>query len=179
MKDSLQARQGRLRRVQAQCPDSIFIEAATFSQESSNICFPVSQESQPKRVPRLTKSDCPACRNEHRAHTRVGFCRLAPKEDEQRQNAQHQREQSDTNRPATVEASHRKRQAHPNSSPKKQHRKQAKKHELVFSYAVFPLYNFVIRVYFCLRVGGVSQITNRSTSCITSFFSFSLSFPIF
>ena len=127
MKDSLQARQRRLRRVQAQCPDSIFIEAATFSQESSNICFSVSQESQPKRVPRLTKSDCPACRNQHRAHPRGGFCRLAPKEDGQRQNAQPQREQSDTNRPAPVEASHRKRQAHPKSSPKKQQLTQAKK----------------------------------------------------
>ena len=74
--DSLQTRQRRLRRVQAQCPDSIFIEAATCSQESSIICSPVSQESQPKRVPRLKKSDCPACRNQHRAHTRVGFCRL-------------------------------------------------------------------------------------------------------
>ena len=124
VKDSMQARQ---RRVQAQCPDSIFIEAATFSQESSNICFPVSQESQPKRVPRLTKSDCPACRNQHRAHTQVGFCRLAPKEDGHRQNAQPQREQSGTNRSAPVEASHRKRQAHPKSSPKKQQLKQAKK----------------------------------------------------
>ena len=127
VKDRLQARQRRLRRVQAQCPDSIFIEAATCSQESSIICSPVSQESQPKRVPRLKKSDCPACRNQHRAHTRVGFCRLASKEDGQRQNAQPQREQSDTNSPAPVEASHRKRQAHPKSSPKKQQMKQAKK----------------------------------------------------
>ena len=87
----------------------------------------VSQESQPKRVPRLLKSDCPACRNQHRAHMRVGFCRLARREDGQRQNAQHQREQSDTNGPAPVEASHRKRQAHPNSSQKKQQLKQAKK----------------------------------------------------
>ena len=98
---------------------------------NANSGFPrgktADQESQSKRVPRLTKSDCPSCRNQHRAHTRVGFCRLAPKEDGQRQNDQHKREQSDTNRPAPVEASHRKRQAHPKSSPKKQQLTQAKK----------------------------------------------------
>ena len=141
---------------------------------NANSGFPrgktADQESQSKRVPRLTKSDCPACRNQHRAHMRVGFCRFAPKEDGQRQNAQPQREQSDTNRPAPVEASHRKRQLVLTLRQRNNSGSRRKKHELVFSYAVFRFHNFVSRVYFCLRVGGVSQFTNRYTSCIIYIF---------
>ena len=67
VKDSLQARQRRLRRVQAQCPDSIFIEAANFPKEASDISLPVLQESQSLPEPQVPS--CPACRGLHRAHT--------------------------------------------------------------------------------------------------------------
>ena len=30
-----------------------------------------------KRLPQVSRSDCPACRGAHRKHTREGFCRLA------------------------------------------------------------------------------------------------------
>ena len=67
VKDSLQARQRRLRRVQAQCQDSIFIEAANFPKEASDISLPVLQESQSLPEPQVPS--CPACRGLHRAHT--------------------------------------------------------------------------------------------------------------
>ena len=69
VKDSLHARQKFLRRVQAQCPDSIFIEAANFRQEPSDICLPVSQEPQSSAIPEEPRSSCPACRGLHKAHT--------------------------------------------------------------------------------------------------------------
>ena len=75
VKDSLHTRQKRLRRVQAQCPDSIFIEAANFPKEASDICLPILQESQSLPEPQVPS--CPACRGLHRAHTCGRARRLA------------------------------------------------------------------------------------------------------
>ena len=128
VKDSLHTRQKCLRRVQAQCPDSIFTEAENFQKEASDISLPDLHESQSPQDSPATEQcaycgrlgcDCPACKGRHRKHTCGGKLQQAQQLDDTAE-GQHQI-------PAQAsETSYRKRQASANSPPGVMQRKHGK-----------------------------------------------------
>ena len=116
--------------MQAQCPDSIFTEASSFPQESSDISLLALKESQCTPVPQASRFGCPVRRGLHQAHTcgRSHSLRGGATEEGQHDSPQNYQDlsENDANRPAPdLEASHRKRQDRGKPSPKMQLRKKA------------------------------------------------------